>query len=100
MNGGIFAGTTFVFSLIFNRLKIRLGDEERRLMYLVPAPAVRLMKSRVLSRPGVNKETFSKTKKDMTPGVQRLHIAFLLVFNKPLDLVHTNDGWRDVDKIS
>ena len=32
----------------------RLGGEERRLMHLVPAPAVRLMKSRVLSRPGVN----------------------------------------------
>ena len=28
--------------------------EERRLMHLVPAPAVRLMKRRVLSRPGVN----------------------------------------------
>ena len=32
----------------------RLGDEERRPMDLVPAPAVRLMKRRVLSRPGVN----------------------------------------------
>jgi hypothetical protein len=32
----------------------RLGGEERRLMHLVPAPAVRLMKRRVLSRPGVN----------------------------------------------
>jgi len=32
----------------------RLGGEERRLKHLVPAPAVRLMKSRVLSRPGVN----------------------------------------------
>jgi hypothetical protein len=30
-----------------------LGDEERRLMDLVPALAVRLMKRRVLSRPGV-----------------------------------------------
>ena len=30
----------------------RLGDEERKLMHLVPAPAVRLMKRRVLSRPG------------------------------------------------
>ena len=27
--------------------KLRLGDEERRLMHLVPAPAVRLMKRRV-----------------------------------------------------
>ena len=32
----------------------RFGDEERRLMHLVPAPAVRLMKRQVLSRPGVN----------------------------------------------
>ena len=32
----------------------RLGDEERRLMHLVPAPAVRLMERRVLSRPGIN----------------------------------------------
>ena len=32
----------------------RLGDEERRLMHLVPAPAVKLMKRRVLSRPGIN----------------------------------------------
>ena len=31
----------------------RIGDEERRLMHLVPAPAVRLMKRRVLSRPGL-----------------------------------------------
>ena len=32
----------------------RLGDEERRLKHLVPAPAVSLMKSRVKSRPGIN----------------------------------------------
>ncbi len=32
-----------------------LGDEERRLMHLVPAPAVKLMKGRVLSRPGMKK---------------------------------------------
>ena len=31
----------------------RLGDEERTVMHLVPAAAVRLMKRRVLSRPGV-----------------------------------------------
>ena len=30
-----------------------LGDEERRLMHLVPAPEVNLMKRRVLSRPGL-----------------------------------------------
>ena len=32
-----------------------LGGGERGLMHLVPAPAVKLMKSRVLSRPGVNR---------------------------------------------
>jgi len=32
--------------------QVRFGDEERRLMHLVPAPAVSLMKRRVLSRPG------------------------------------------------
>ena len=32
----------------------RFGDEERRLMHLVPAPAVKLMKGRVLSRPGMS----------------------------------------------
>jgi hypothetical protein len=36
------------------RMVLRLGDEERRLMHLVPAPAVKLMKRRVLSRPGVD----------------------------------------------
>ncbi len=33
--------------------KNRFGDEERTVMHLVPAAAVRLMKRRVLSRPGV-----------------------------------------------
>ena len=33
--------------------KDRFGDEERTVMHLVPAAAVRLMKRRVLSRPGV-----------------------------------------------
>ena len=37
-----------------NRQRNRIGDEERRLMHLVPAPAVRLMKRRVLSTPGLN----------------------------------------------
>ena len=32
----------------------RIGDEVKRLMHLVPAPAVRLMKRRVFSRPGLN----------------------------------------------
>ena len=31
----------------------RLGESGRRLMHLVPAPAVRLMKRRVQSRPGL-----------------------------------------------
>ena len=55
---------TLGFSLCYTLLgivcKVRTQDpentrqEERRLMHLVPAPAVRLMKRRVLSRPGVN----------------------------------------------
>jgi len=40
----------------------RKGGGERRLMHLVPAPAVKLMKSRVLSRPGV------KSKNKHSPG--------------------------------
>jgi|TARA_B110000261_G_C12826387_1_gene254354 hypothetical protein len=52
-----------VLSLVFSvkelltkpKKEIRLGDEERRLMHLVPAPAVKLMKGRVLSRPGMKK---------------------------------------------
>ena len=40
------------FSFYFS-LQDVLGDEERRLMDYVPALAVRLMKRRVLSRPGV-----------------------------------------------
>ena len=42
----------------------RLGDEERRLMHLVPAPAVKLMKGRVLSRPGMKKCLHSSLKLD------------------------------------
>jgi len=34
----------------------RCGEVGRRLMHLVPAPAVRLMKRRVQSRPGVRQE--------------------------------------------
>ena len=50
---------------------LRLGGGERRLMHLVPAPAVKLMKSRVLSRPGVKKvETNLEEEQDF-------------VFNKP-----------------
>ena len=41
-------------SILKQQTRTRLGDEERRPMDLVPAPAVRLMKRRVLSRPGVN----------------------------------------------
>ena len=36
----------------------RLGDEERGLMHLVPAAAVKPMKRRVLSRPGVDSVLF------------------------------------------
>ena len=43
-------------SMSNRRLGLRVGDEERRLMHLVPAPAVRLMKRRVQSRPGVRQE--------------------------------------------
>ena len=35
-------------------MKHRFGDEERRMMRIVPAPAVRLMKRRASSRSGVN----------------------------------------------
>jgi len=45
-----------VFFYLFILTARRLGDEERRLMHLVPAPAVRLMKRRVLSRPGLTSE--------------------------------------------
>ena len=38
--------------LVLNHWKGRVGEVGRRLMHLVPAPAVRLMKRRVLSRPG------------------------------------------------
>ena len=34
----------------------RVGESRRRLMHLVPAPAVRLMKRRVQSRPGLRQE--------------------------------------------
>ena len=34
----------------------RIGESGRRLMHLVPAPAVRLMKRRVQSQPGVRQE--------------------------------------------
>ena len=50
----------FILNYFYHPLKqqlIRDNDrwfEERRLMHLVPAPAVRLKKRRVLSRPGVN----------------------------------------------
>ena len=38
------------------RWRGRVGEVGRRLMHLVPAPAVRLMKRRVQSRPGVRQE--------------------------------------------
>ena len=41
----------------FQKIKrSRVGESGRRLMHLVPAPAVRLMKRRVQSRPGVRQE--------------------------------------------
>ena len=59
--------------------KTRLGDEERRLMHLVPAPAVRLMKRRVLSRPGVNSLMVLLFH---TPGLKVLTlVSFLLSFS-------------------
>ena len=44
------------FSVTNQRTKQRVGGEGRRLMHLVPAPAVRLMKRRVQSRPGARQE--------------------------------------------
>jgi hypothetical protein len=43
------------FSLVFF-FQQRVGESGRRLMHLVPAPAVRLMKRRVQSRPGARQE--------------------------------------------
>jgi len=47
----------------------RVGDEERRLMHLVPAPAVRLMKRRVQSRPGVRQENRFLSERTLLSGV-------------------------------
>jgi hypothetical protein len=49
------SSSLFFGHIIFGLEKKRFGDEERRLMHLVPAPAVKLMKGRVLSRPGMKK---------------------------------------------
>ena len=51
-----FAGTLVFFPLI----KKRIGEVGRRLMHLVPAPAVRLMKRRVQSSPGVRQQNNPK----------------------------------------
>jgi len=59
----------------------RNGEVGRRLMHLVPAPAVRLMKRRVQSRPGVRQlETIPGHELSyVCPGVR---IAFtFLIFN-------------------
>ena len=59
---------------------VRFGGEERRLMHLVPAPAVRLMKSRVLSRPGVN----SLVHKNSAAGLAVTSSFSQLLFDFPL----------------
>ena len=41
----------------------RFGDEERRMMRIVPAPAVRLMKRRASSRSGVNCQLLNSKRK-------------------------------------
>ena len=57
-------GSTDGFLLLMPKDKdSRIGGEERRLMHLVPAPAERLMKRRVLSRPGVNSLVHSYKKR-------------------------------------
>jgi hypothetical protein len=54
----------------------RLGGEERRLMHLVPAPAVRLMKRRVLSRPGVTQfDVFSAWSISLIPVMNGVSVA-------------------------
>jgi len=54
-------------------IAFRIGDEERRVMHLVPAPAVKLMKSRVLSRPGVKKvETNLEEEQDFASSSKSL----------------------------
>ena len=57
-----------------------LGDEERRLMDLVPALAVRLMKRRVLSRPGVY---------SLLPG--RITLLFLMSLLSSSSHLHDRD---------
>jgi len=47
----------------------RVGESRRRHMHLVPAPAVRLMKRRVQSRPGLRQEN--------RPGRNGLAVSFL-----------------------
>ena len=54
-------GRLDALSLFLSSGRQRLGDEERRLMHLVPAPAVRLMKRRVLSRPGLTSEVSKRS---------------------------------------
>ncbi|PFX13177.1 hypothetical protein AWC38_SpisGene22765 [Stylophora pistillata] len=63
---------------------IRLGDEDRRLMHLVPAPAVRLMKRRVLSRPGVNRvrcEAKREKRKEMKGTKRKSGTVCVCLFN-------------------
>mgnify|MGYP000976624361 CR=1 FL=1 len=72
----------------------RLGGEERRLMHLVPAPAVRLKKRRVLSRPGVNSLEHKKkeTQKIGAPKKKGLFYRHILRFyDLNLLLVNSHD---------
>jgi len=59
----------------------RIGDEERRVMHLVPAPAVKLMKSRVLSRPGVKKVEIRTAPEERSDSSRNnLLICYLFIF--------------------
>ena len=75
----------------------RIGDEERRLMHLVPAPAVRLMKRRDSSRPGVynlmSRETPGQTTAHLKAN-QRINVLsgdvrFILTLGTALDTKET-----------
>ena len=57
--------------------KNRFGDEERTVMHLVPAAAVKLMKRRVLSRPGVRPLLYHA----------RLSCTPVITCNKPRDVI-------------
>ena len=54
---------------------LRVGESRRRLMHLVPAPAVRLMKRRVQSRPGLRQENRPSLPQDI-PRQEPLWLSF------------------------